>query len=99
MFNNRFNIKMKTIKKIVVTFILLFVATLIASFIFGIMLTISNNIQSVGLNQFSFDPMITIAYMILFYFATLFFQPDTNAQFYLFLFTLFRLKIKGFMLS
>lgn len=77
------------IKKLVLIFIVLFVANLIASFFFGMLLTIGGNIQSVGFNKLAFDPMITIAYMILYYFITLFYQPHSKAQFYLFLFVLF----------
>jgi hypothetical protein len=53
------------------------------------LLAIGGNIQSVGFNKLAFDPMITIAYMMLYYFITLFYQPPAKAQFYLFLFTLF----------
>lgn len=77
------------LKKIILIFVILFIANFIASFFFGILLTIGGNIESVGFNKLAFDPMITIAYMILYYFITLFYQPVPKAQFYLFLFTLF----------
>lgn len=77
------------IKKVIGIIAVLFVGNIIASFLFGVLLTLGGNIQSVGFNKLAFDPVITIAYMMLYYFVTLFFQPPPKAQFYLFLLTLF----------
>jgi len=84
-----FNHTQKTITNIILIFVVLFVSNIIAAFLFGILLTVGGNIQTVGLNKLAFDPLITIAYMMLFYFLSLFFQPSARAQFYIFLFTLF----------
>lgn len=78
-----------TLKKIILLFVILLVANIVSSFFLGMLLTIGGNIQAVGFNKLAFDPMITIAYMMLYYFITLFFQPSARAQLYLFLFTLF----------
>lgn len=81
----------KTLKTIILIVVSLIVSTLVSSFVLGLLLAFGGNIQVVGagLNNLAFDPMITIAYMILFYFVTLFFQPRPKTQLYLFIFTLF----------
>lgn len=80
----------KNVKKGILIFVALLVANVLSSFVFGIIVTIGGNIErvGVGLTNLNFDPMITIAYMILYYFVTLFHQPSGRAQYYLFLFTL-----------
>lgn len=80
---------MSKIKNLTLILIILFVANLISSFFLGMLLTIGGNVKVIGFNKLAFDPMITIAYMILYYFITLFYQPASRAQFYLFLFVLF----------
>lgn len=81
----------KIVKNIILIFVALLISTFVSSFALGILLTIGGNIQVVGagLNNLAFDPMITIAYMLLFYFVTLFFQPKAKSQLFLFIFTLF----------
>jgi len=81
----------RTLKNIILVGVTLIISTFVSSFMLGILLTMGGNIQVVGagLNNLAFDPMITIAYMMLFYFVTLFFQPRAKTQLYLFLFTLF----------
>ncbi|MDH7476320.1 MAG: hypothetical protein QHH09_02505 [Microgenomates group bacterium] len=77
------------LKKILVILLILVLANLLSSFFWGFLLTMGGNIEVIGFNSISFDPLITIAYMILFYFLSIFYQPVPKAQFYLFLFTLF----------
>lgn len=77
------------VKKIIIFIVILVLANLVASFLLGLISAMGSNIQLIGLSQVSFDPLITIAYMLLFYFNTLFYQPSPRAQYYLFLYTLF----------
>jgi len=77
------------IKNVLVIIIALLVANILSSFFLGIFMVIGGNIQLVGLNKLNFDPLITIAYMILYYFLDKFFQPMPNAQLFLFIFALF----------
>lgn len=85
---NMRNLKIKLINMLVVIAIL-FLCNFLSGFFWGFFLTLGGNIRVVGFNEISFDPLITIAYMILYYFITLFYQPNSKAQYYLFLFTLF----------
>lgn len=79
----------KHFKKIILFVVVFIVANLVAAFLLGMVTALGTNIQVVGLNGLSFDPLITIAYMLLFYFTTLFYQPSSRAQYYLFLYSLF----------
>ncbi|MBI3366564.1 hypothetical protein HY041_02980 [Candidatus Roizmanbacteria bacterium] len=87
--NIRLNNPIPLLKKLILIVIIILISNLVSSFFLGALLSVSSNIQVVGLNTINFDPMITIAYMMLYYFVTLFFQPPSKAQFYLFLLTLF----------
>ncbi|PIU36997.1 hypothetical protein CO005_02230 [Candidatus Roizmanbacteria bacterium CG_4_8_14_3_um_filter_34_9] len=80
---------MDIIKKIVLIVLSLLIANIISAFLLGIMIMIGGNINVVGLNEMNFDPMITIAYILLYYFINSFFQSEGKSQLYLFLFTLF----------
>ena len=80
---------MNVIKKIVLVLLSLLIANVISAFLLGIMIMIGGNINVVGLNEMNFDPMITIAYILLYYFINNFFQSEGKSQLYLFLFTLF----------
>lgn len=77
------------IGKTLLVLVVLLTANIVSSFIFGMLLAIGGNIQIVGINKLAFDPLITIAYMMLYYFMTLFFDPAARIQLYIFLFTLF----------
>ncbi|SRR3989339_554208 len=83
---------MKNLVRIAMTAGLIFIFYIIANFgsafLVGVLTQIGGNIKLVGI-QLSFDPLITIAYLMLFYFNTLFYQPSPKAQHALFLFTLF----------
>lgn len=79
----------KTLKLTALLIVILVIATLVSSFFVGFFTSISSNIQVAGFNNITFDPLITIAYILLYYFITLFFQPQPRPQLYLFLFTLF----------
>ncbi len=85
----KLNNPLPLLKKAVLFIVIVLIANLASSFFLGVLLSVSSNIQVAGFNSINFDPMITIAYMILYYFVTLFFQPSSRAQFYLFLLTLF----------
>lgn len=76
------------IKKAVLIAIVLALSNIIASFFFGIILTLGGNIESIGLSKPTFDPLITIAYILVYYFTTIFYQPSPKAQYFLFLFVL-----------
>lgn len=80
---------MNIIKKILLIIISLLIANIISAFLLGTLMMIGGNITIIGLNQVDFNPLITIAYMLLYYFINSFYQPTGKAQLYLFLFTLF----------
>lgn len=79
----------KTIFKLVLILLFLFFANIASSFILGFLSSLGSNFATIGLNQLNFNPLTTIAYILLYYFITLFYQPENSAQFKLFLFTLF----------
>ncbi len=58
-------------------------------FFYGTFLGLGGNVQVIGLNRIAFDPLISIAYMMLYYFLLMFEQPSKNSQILLFLLTLF----------
>ncbi len=63
---------------------------------FFLFLTVTkSNIQIIG-TSLAFDPLITIAYILVFYFITLFYQPRPKAQYLLFLMTLYLSFTTGF---
>lgn len=64
-------------------------ANIASGFLFGILLSIGGNIKQLGVDKLAFDPVITIAYMILYYCIIQIFVPSRTAQLYLFLLTLF----------
>jgi hypothetical protein len=76
-------------KRTVVILFSLFLANLLSSFLLGFFMSYGGNIQMVGINEILFEPQITIAYMMLFYFLVMYFQPSVNSQLPLFLLTLF----------
>ncbi len=73
--------------KSTLAFISLVIAFIVSRALFVWLVAIGGNIRFIG-GRFSFDPLITIAYMSVYYFITLFYQPSPKAQFYLFLFVL-----------
>ena len=77
------------IKKITLVIVGLIIVSLLSSLVFGFFLGLGGNIKMIGFNKVAFDPLITIAYMMLFYFMSMFYQPDAKKQFYLFLLVLF----------
>ena len=79
----------KFIANCILILIGLVLANIASGFLFGILLSIGGNIKQLGVNKLAFDPVITIAYMMVYYFITQIFIPSRSAQFYLFLFTLF----------
>lgn len=87
----------KIMKNILTIVICLIIANLISAFLLGIFMTIGGNIQVIGLNKLNFDPLITIAYMILYYFLNSFYQPSDQGKYLLFLFTLFLSFTVGFL--
>lgn len=80
---------MNILKNIGLIIISLLIANIFSAFFLGILMMIGGNITIVGLNQVNFDPLITIAYILLYYFINSFYQTAGKAQMYLFLFTLF----------
>ena len=75
--------------RLLVLGIVVLLANFISSFLLGVLLSFSSNIRAIGLNSISFDPLITIAYILLFYFTTLYYQPKAEYQYFLFVLTLF----------
>lgn len=72
--------------------IFFFISNLIASFMVGFLSGITSmaggNIIFTGVKSISFNPIITIAYLMLFYFLLMFHRPSGNKQYGLFLLTL-----------
>jgi len=65
-----------------------YLAQFISQFAFGFLTGVGGNIKIVGLSNVAFDPLITIAYIVMYYFITLFYQPHHKVQYLLFLLTL-----------
>jgi len=84
---------LRKVGRIILFIAILFVANFGAMFFIGLLTGITanttTNVIFSGLDKVSFDPLITIAYFFVYYFLTLFFQPNTQHQYYLFLLTLF----------
>jgi hypothetical protein len=80
---------MDKIKKIILVILSLLIANIVSAFSLGVIMVISGNINIIGLNKINFDPLITIAYILLYYFLSSFFHSEGRFHFYLFLFTLF----------
>jgi hypothetical protein len=80
---------MDKIKKIILVILSLLIANIVSAFSLGVIMVISGNINVIGLNKINFDPLITIAYILLYYFLSSFFHSESRFHFYLFLFTLF----------
>lgn len=87
----------KIIKNILIIIVCLIAANLISAFLLGIFMTIGGNIQVIGINELNFDPLITIAYMMLYYFLNSFYQPSGRGKYLLFIFTLFLSFTVGFL--
>lgn len=87
----RINFNLKNITSnalgLVLVLVCLMLANLFSNFFLGFLTAMGGNISIGGFNKIEFDPLITIAYMMLFYFMTIYFQP--KHQLALFLFTLF----------
>jgi len=79
----------RLIKKILFIALAIFLANFAGQFFQGFLMGIGGNIKLIGLSNVAFDPLITIAYLMLFYFITLFYQPHPKSQYLLFLLTLF----------
>ncbi|PIQ72854.1 hypothetical protein COY13_01060 [Candidatus Roizmanbacteria bacterium CG_4_10_14_0_2_um_filter_36_35] len=80
---------MNILKNIGLIIISLLIANIVSAFLLGVLMMIGGNISVVGLNQINFDPLITIAYILLYYSINSFYQPARKSQLFLFLFTLF----------
>lgn len=63
-------------------------ANLMTSFVLGFLSAFNKNIKIVGPDKFRFEPSVTIAYILLWYFITLFYQPAIKIQYFLFIVTL-----------
>ena len=72
-----------------VVLLFLFFANIASSFVLGFLGSLGTSFATIGLNQLNFNPLTTIAYIMLYYFITLFYQPESSTQYKLFLFTLF----------
>jgi hypothetical protein len=82
--------KIWTVVKMVVFFL---ISNMIAAFMLGLVSGIANvaggNIVFTGVREVNFNPLITIAYLMIFYFLLMFHKPQADKQYGLFLLTLF----------
>lgn len=79
----------KTVLKFLLIVVLFLLTNFVASFLAGILMLSGGNISVIGLNQISFDPALTIAYIILYYFLSHFYDLSPKTMYWMFLFTLF----------
>ena len=86
----------KTIVGLGVIVLFLFLANIGSAFFIGFLGSLGGSFSTIGLSQMNFNPLMTIAYIMLYYFLTLFYQPSVSAQYKLFLFTLFLSFTVGF---
>jgi len=84
------------VKKIAIILLCFLLASFVAAFFQGFLMSIGGNITLVGFNKLSFDPLITIAYIMLYFFVNYFYQPAQKDQYYLFLLTVFLSFTKDF---
>lgn len=80
---------LKNLGKALLILAIFLVANFISSFLTGVFTLAGGNISIIGLNQIAFDPALTIAYIILFYFIVHFYNLTQRAMYWIFLFTLF----------
>ena len=77
---------LKNIGLIVGLFIL---ASIVSAFLSGIIAVLGGNVELVGLSGIEFDPVLTIAYIILYHYLAHFNHISGRAAHILFLFTIF----------
>jgi hypothetical protein len=85
-----------TVKKIALIVLCLFLASLVGAFFQGFLGNIGGNITLIGFNKLSFDPLITIAYLLLNFFISAYYQPSSKTLYYLLLLTVFLSFTKDF---
>jgi len=81
--------KIWSILKIAIFF---FIANMVAAFLLGLLSGLTSffggNIIFTGVESVNFNPLITIAYLVLFYFLLMFHRPAGDKQYGLFLLTI-----------
>lgn len=77
------------LKSIVLFVIIFIVANFLAGLGAGILAGFGGNVALIGLNSLSFDPLITIAYIVLFHYVSHYLELPRSAAYPTFLFTLF----------
>jgi len=78
--------------KLISLILIFLLANILGALLIGFLATttagMGGNIAMTGFKKLLFDPIITIAYLMVFYFLTLFYQPSSKNQHKLFIFTL-----------
>jgi hypothetical protein len=77
------------IKNVGFVLLSLVVAYIASAFLAGVFTALGGNIEFAGLTGISFDPLITIAYLILYHYLSFFFKLTRKISFSFFLFALF----------
>ena len=80
---------MATIKTIGLILLVLVLAGFLSAFLGGAISVLGGNVELVGLSSITFDPLLTIAYLLLYHFLTKFYEVAGKAAYWLFIFTVF----------
>ncbi len=80
--------RLASLKNIVLTLVLLVVSSLLSALLGGGIAALGGNVELVGLSSISFDPVLTIAYIILYHYLSHFYQATGRAAYWLFLFAI-----------
>ena len=81
--------RLNTFKNIVLVPIVLILASIISAFIGGAISALGGNVELIGLSSISFDPALTIAYIIVYHYLAHFYQVSGKWAYGLFLFAIF----------
>ena len=77
---------MGTLKTIVIILIVLVVSSLLSAFLGGAISVLGGNVELVGLSSITFDPLLTIAYIVLYHYLSKFYELTGKAAYWLFIF-------------
>lgn len=81
--------KLRSYKSAGLILLVLILSAILSAFLGGILAVLGGNVELVGLSSITFDPVLTIAYIILYHYLAHFHQVPGKAAYWLFLFAIF----------
>lgn len=79
--------RLKSLKNFFLVIVLLILAGFVSAFLGGAISVLGGNVELVGLSSITFDPLLTIAYIVLYYYLSKFYEVAGRAAYWLFIFT------------